>query len=135
MSAEQLSAIELEHRLAAVERERDSLAKKVSELTDKLAYYDRWLTGGVYYTNDEYKKLWAEIREQQAKAEKERDAFKDMFQTSAQNYNVVKEQNAALRSLCAELVDELHVHDCPKNFSICRICTKLRKAQEVMGKK
>ena len=37
-----------------VEIERDALQQRVAQLAEKVTHYDRWLSGGVYYTNAEF---------------------------------------------------------------------------------
>ena len=77
--------------------EINDLKRQLSIAVEKLTAYDRWLTGGVYFTNEEYAKECAENRERiNYLAHKECMARKRISELEAQQSKSIFKQSAIM---------------------------------------
>jgi predicted nucleic acid-binding Zn-ribbon protein len=110
----------------ALDDERDTLAKRVSELESELATQDERYT--------EIALTEMEARERAKKAEKERDEYAMAASAEANMLDEVQAENAALRALVNELVGALEnvMNETEHMKQLNIVHAALTKAKEVM---
>ena len=104
------------------------LKSEVAELKEKVANYDRWLSGGVYYTNDESFKLHNDynnkISELQASNNTLREAFNDYHLAIRQRALTVDIEEKLLKLLKATPAESLQAFE----NSVIEKCAKVADA-------